>query len=240
MTNSNGAPRSPGTDSLARSTIGAKVVMAVTGAVWLGWLIAHMLGNLGVFAGRDTFNAYAALLQTSGLVLWGMRLTMLAALVAHVGAAMRLSALNLAARPHQYARKQHLRASFAGRFMLVSGLLVLAFVVYHLLHFTLGVTHPDHFNVVDAQGRHDAYGMLVRGFQTPLVAAIYLVALAALSLHLSHAITSMLNTFGITTDGHPFFSRVGPAIATILILGNVAIVLGVSRDLQPDPGVISR
>ncbi|TPV95287.1 MAG: succinate dehydrogenase cytochrome b subunit [Myxococcales bacterium FL481] len=239
MTNASGALAPNRASSLFRSTIGAKVLMAVTGGIWVGWLVLHMLGNLQVFAGRETFNAYAALLKGMPGLLWGLRIVMLAAFVTHVALAVSLSNRNRDARPHAYVRKRESRTTPAGRFMLLSGLGTLAFIVYHLLHFTLGVTNPDHFQMVDAQGRHDAYGMLVRGFQTPAIAAAYLVAMAALSMHLSHAITSMLNTLGITTDAKPRLAMIGPVVTTILIVGNLVIVLGVWLNLQPDPGVIS-
>ena len=239
MTNASGAVAPSRGSSLFRSTIGLKLLMAITGGIWVAWLLMHMLGNLQVFAGRETFNTYAALLKGMPVVLWGLRIGTLLAFVVHVAAAISLSSRNREARPHAYVRKRERRTTAAGRFMLLSGLAMLAFVVYHLLHFTLGVIKPEHFNIVDAQGRHDAYGMLVRGFQTPIIAASYLVAMALLSMHLSHAITSMLNTFGITTEANPRLALIGPLITTVLIVGNIAIVLGVWLNMQPDPGVIS-
>lgn len=238
MTNASGAA-ALNRASFFRSTIGAKVLMAVTGGIWVGWLVLHMLGNLQVFAGRDTFNMYAAMLKGTPGLLWGMRITMLAAFVTHVVLAISLSNRNRDARPHAYVRKKEIRTTSAGRFMALSGLGMLAFVVYHLLHFTVGITNPDHFNMVDAQGRHDAYGMLVRGFQTPVIAFAYLVAMAALSMHLSHAINSMLNTLGITTENKPRLALLGPILTLVLIAGNIGIVVGVWLGLQPDPGVIS-
>ena len=124
------------------SSISTKTVMALTGLGLLGFVIAHMLGNLQVFAGREKLNAYAKTLQDLGPLLWVMRGGLLALFVTHVACALRVTMWNKAARPQPYVSAKPQRSTYAGRTMLMSGLIVTAFVVYHLLHLTLGVTHP--------------------------------------------------------------------------------------------------
>ena len=228
-----------------KSSIGAKWVMALTGLGLLGFVIAHMAGNLQVFAGRDKLNAYAEGLQKLGPILWAARLGLLAMFAIHVVTALRVASANKAARPVPYATLQPQVTSYAARTMVMSGLIVLAFVVYHLAHFTFGWTNPDHFkaqemayavgSVADAtrgaQGaplhsymRHDVYEMVVRGFQVWWISALYVIAQAVLCLHISHGASSALQTLGVT---HPALEclkdKLGPAVAILIFLGNTSI-----------------
>ena len=225
-----------------KSSIGAKWVMALTGLGLVGFVIAHMIGNLQVFAGPDKLNHYAETLQNLGPILWAMRLGLLAIFGLHVWTAFRLSSANKAARPVPYATMEPQVTSYAARTMLWSGLIVLAFLLYHLAHFTLGWTNPDHFNLhekVATAGalpteRHDVYAMVVAGFQVGWIAALYVVAQILLCLHISHGASSALHTLGCT---HPALrglkAKLGPALATIIFLGNcsipVAILLGLVK-----------
>ena len=118
--------------------------MALSGLVIVGFVIGHMLGNLQIFLGQDALNAYAANLHAMPPLLWGTRIVVGLSIIAHVLSAIRLSLLNQAARPEGYARKAYVRATLGSRTMRLSALVLLAFVISHLLHFTLGVTHPDH------------------------------------------------------------------------------------------------
>ena len=148
------------------SSIGTKVVMAVTGLVLVGFVIAHMAGNLLMFAGKDAFNEYAATLQSLGGILWAARIILLGAVLLHIVSAIRLTRQNAEARPVAYRVVKPEVSSYATRTMRVSGFILLAFIVYHLLHFTAGVADPAIFKLKEAG---DVYDMVVKGFEQPLV-----------------------------------------------------------------------
>jgi succinate dehydrogenase / fumarate reductase cytochrome b subunit len=236
-----------------KSSIGAKWVMALTGIALLLFVIAHMLGNLQVFAGRDKLNSYAEGLQHLGPLLWAARLGLLAIFVIHVVTALRVANANKAARPVPYATLEPQVTSYAARTMLMSGLIVLAFVAYHLAHFTFGWTNPDHYKLQEtvmiggsvadatlgAQGtphheylRHDVYEMVVRGFKEWWISALYVVAQALLCLHISHGASSALQTLGVT---HPALKclkdKLGPAIALVIFVGNCSIPVAILLEL---------
>jgi succinate dehydrogenase / fumarate reductase cytochrome b subunit len=227
---------SAGPRRLFDTVLGLKLLMAITGLVWVGFLVGHLAGNALVFLGRDAINAYAYKLKSSGPLLWGARGVLLLAFVTHVWAAMQLTSRNRAARPRGYGKGlRSQRTGAAAKLMLLSGMVVLTFLVFHLAHFTLGLTNPDHFALRDASGHHDVYGMVVLGFQTPWLAAIYLVGVALLAAHLSHAIGSLLRTLGFDLDSQRNLALVGPALAAIIVIGKLAIVLGVAAGFVPDP-----
>ena len=213
----------------ARSSIGAKQIMAVTGLGMVLFAIVHMLGHLGMFSGREAYNSYAAFLQGLGGIKWALRGGLLLILVLHVASAIMLVRENAAARPQKYAVLKYRRTSFAARTMALSGLVTLAFIIYHLMHFTFGWLQPDYFHVPDAKGRPDAYGMFVMGFRNIPILISYLVAVALLCLHLAHGASSWLQTLGWK---HPKYDRVldkiGPVLAAILIVGYFAPPLAVA------------
>jgi succinate dehydrogenase / fumarate reductase, cytochrome b subunit len=228
-----------------KSSIGAKWVMAASGLGLLLFVIAHMIGNLQIFLGRDKLNHYAETIQAMGVLLWIARFGLLALLVIHVATAFKLTAVNRAARPVAYTTAERRVTSYAARTMLMSGLIVLAFVAYHLAHFTFGWTDPKAFALEEtwvrnegpltgaaafgsSYERHDVYGMVVAGFQDPLVSILYVIAQALLAMHIWHGASSMLQTFGVT---HPAVQvakgSLGKALATLIFLGNVSIPLAV-------------
>jgi succinate dehydrogenase / fumarate reductase cytochrome b subunit len=213
-----------------KSSLGRKMVVAVTGLMLIGFVIAHMLGNLQLFAGPEVLNAYAAKLQSLGPILWGMRLGLLGVFVVHVGLALKLASENQAARPQGYVGAVgKVQSSTASRTMVLTGAMVLAFVAYHLAHFTLGVAHPSHSDVgVDALGQHDVYAMVVAGFSSPLVSTLYLIAMALLALHLHHGVASTLRTLGFENPRWTPTLRKGAAgLAWIIFLGNASMPLAV-------------
>lgn len=251
------AKRPGGPGRLMNSTIGAKIVMAVTGVLLVGYLVVHMLGNLQVYLGADTMNRYGQTLKGTLPLLWGARITMLVSIVLHIAAALRLKKINTAARPIAYAAPRQYRVTtpFA-RWMLFSGVVVLAFIVYHLLHFTLGVAHAEHFHLyevfdVPSQAwvrsdnatlieslpphmiRHDVYSMFVRGFMNPIVAGAYVVAQLLLGMHLSHAVASMLDTLGLSkgTAERARNVALGRAVALVIVLGNLTFPIAVQAGL---------
>lgn len=212
----------------AKSSIGAKLLMAVTGAVLFGFVLVHMVGNLQVYMGQDVYNGYAAFLKSVPELLWPARIVLLSSVVLHIVSGLRLAAINRAARPVAYHYKKYTKASFNSRFALVSGLVVLSFIIYHLLHFTLGKTDPMHYHLLDDKGRHDVYSMFIYGFQNVYVTAAYVVSMVLLGLHLSHGVSSLFQTLGVN---HPrlngLINNLGPIFATIVVLGNVSMPIAV-------------
>ena len=209
---------SPG---LLASTIAKKVVMALTGAVLTGFVLAHMAGNLLLYKGPEALNQYAELLQSNPLLLWGARAFLLLSVGLHIWAAFALSSLNNAARPVAYRKTWYENSTYASRTMRWGGPLLLLFIVYHLLHFTVGSAHPSFV-------RGDVYQNVVAGFQNPLVAFFYALSMVALALHLFHGITSMLQTLGLS---HPRYNALrflaGAGYAAVVTAGNLSFPLAV-------------
>lgn len=218
-----------------RSSLGRKMIVALTGLALIGFVLGHMAGNLQVFLGRDALNAYAKSLQDLGGLLWVVRGGLLAVFVAHVVVALKLNAENRAARPTGYAHGGVVQASPGVRTMVLTGLTVLAFVAYHLAHFTFGAVHADHYGVpADALGRHDVFGMVVAGFSDPLVAGLYLVAIALLAVHLSHGFQSVFQTLGLTGARYESLIKcAGRGLAVLVFLGNASIPLAIFLGLGP-------
>lgn len=215
-----------------KSSIGAKIVMGVTGLILVGFVIMHMLGNLQVFLGPDALNGYAKSLHDLGPLLWVARLVLLGAVVLHLASGLRLASLNSAARPVAYAHETTVTATFSSRYMRMSGIVVLAFLVYHLAHFTLGLTHPEHKAMEDAMGRPDVYSMVILGFRQPIVAVSYIVAMVLLWFHLNHGASSLFKSLGLR---HPNYNsmldKVGPAVATVVVGGNIAMPVAILAGL---------
>ena len=205
------------------TSIGRKLVVAVTGAMLLGFLFAHMLGNMALFQGPESLNAYAAWLQGHPLV-WAARTGLLGIFGVHVVTTISLALESSAARPTAYTRKEAIAATLSSRYIVVTGLLTLFFVVFHLLHFTFGVVQPEHYRYVDESGRHDVFAMIVYGFQNVWVSTSYIVAMAVLGFHLNHGIASLFQTFGINHESYNTMIRVSArGLVAILVLGNVSI-----------------
>jgi succinate dehydrogenase / fumarate reductase cytochrome b subunit len=179
-----------------RSTIGAKVLMAITGVVMFGYLVGHVTGNWLIFAGREKINNYSAFLHHATMLLWGTRIVLLASVVVHLWATARFLALRNEARPVGYAVKVPHGSTWAGRTMFWSGPVILLFIIYHILHLTTGSVHPS-FHVNPETHQVDVYQNLVDGFQKPLASGIYIVGMLAIGLHLSHGLWSMLQTVGV-------------------------------------------
>jgi succinate dehydrogenase / fumarate reductase, cytochrome b subunit len=214
------------------STLGKKYLMAVTGLALFVFVIAHMIGNLQIFLGREPLNAYAVFLKSKPALLWGARLGLLAVTALHIVSAVQLVRRNRAARPVKYAVGKPPISTIANRTLILSGLIILAFIIYHLLHFTLGVTNPEDFALRDPLNQHDVYGMVVAGFSNPLVSAFYIAAMALLCLHLSHGVSSMFQSLGIRNNVYDrSFDRFAKTAAAIIFIGNSAIPVAVLAGL---------
>jgi succinate dehydrogenase / fumarate reductase cytochrome b subunit len=210
------------------STVGKKVVMAVSGLVLVAYLITHVLANLLVFQGPTQINAYSAFLHGTGGALWAARLVLLAAAVVHVVAAVQLAARRGSARPVGYAAGRDPQVStLASRTIRWGGALILVFLVYHILHFTTGTVHPD---FVEA----DPYHNVIAGFRSPLVVAFYLVAMAAVGLHLYHGVWSSGRTLGVTPPSpRPLTRQVALVLAAFIWLGFTVIPIAVYAGAIP-------
>ncbi|HEX4808961.1 MAG TPA: succinate dehydrogenase cytochrome b subunit [Bryobacteraceae bacterium] len=204
------------------STNGKKVVMAVTGAIMFLFIIGHLVGNLQVFEGPDKFNAYGRFLRVEPLVLWAVRLTLIAALTLHIVASVQLALRNARARPAGYAKKQSIGSSYASRTMYWSGPIILAFLIYHLLHLTFGAIQPESFH------EGDVYGNLVAGFQVPYISAWYIFSLILLGFHLRHGVWSMFQSVGFNHPRHtPVLKGAASIFAWVITLGFISIPVAV-------------
>ena len=209
-----------------QSSLGKKAVMAVTGLILVAYLITHVLANLLVFSGPERINRYAQLLHSSGAALWGARLILLAALILHIIAATQLAIRSRAARPEPYAGGRDPQVStFAARTIRWGGALILLFLIYHILHFTTGAAHPD---FVELNPHHN----VSTGFRNPLVAAVYLLAMLAVGLHLYHGVWSSGRSLGLSQPSpRPLHRRVALVLAVFVWLGFTAIVIAGSLGL---------
>jgi succinate dehydrogenase / fumarate reductase cytochrome b subunit len=218
-----------------RSSIGAKHVMAVTGLVLFAFAIVHMLGHLQMFGGQDLYNRYAHFLQDLWEVKWPVRAILLGCLIVHAVLAIGLVARNRAARPVGYARYRPVVSSPVGRAMAWTGLVVFAFLAFHILHFTLGQVQPGYFHVMDPKDRWDAYSMFVHGFQSPAIYVVYLLGIALLAMHLGHGAVSWLQSLGLRHPKYPL-DRLGPWLAAGLFVGYMVPPTAVLVGLIALPG----
>lgn len=208
---------------LFSTSIGRKLVLAVTGLMLIGFLLVHMLGNMTVFQGPEALNAYAAWLQGHPS-LWVLRGGLLLVFAIHVTVAIKLALENREARHVGYSASRVFQTSWASRYMVVSGLFVIFFVVYHLLHFTFGVVGADAYGAVDASGRHDVFSMVVNGFRNPWICASYVVAMFLVGLHLFHGASSLFQTVGINHESYNGSIRVvSLTLVAIFVIGNCSI-----------------
>jgi succinate dehydrogenase / fumarate reductase cytochrome b subunit len=207
-----------------QSSIGKKYIVAVTALLLILYVLGHLLGNLQIYMGQDRINAYAKFLHDLGPILWVVRVILIAAFVTHIVATIQLAQANRLAKPQKYAVAGYQRSTMASRTMIVSGLIVLCFVIYHLLQFTLQVTDPKSREVHDSIGRHDVYRMLILGFRHPLVSLFYVVGLFLLTYHLSHGFASVVQTLGINNRKIAnFVSFDGQTLAWVVFAGYVSI-----------------
>lgn len=208
---------------LPKSSVGRQVLMAVSGVFLLLFVVGHLLGNLTVFAGPEEINSYAEKLHSLGPFLWAERLFMLAMLVIHISFGIVLTLENRTSKPEKYAIKKMLRATFAGQSMIWTGLLLLAFIIFHLLQFTFHVA-PGVLESTDSQGRFDVFAMMVDGFRSVPMVIGYIFAMVILFLHLSHGTQSFVQTLGWNNERTLLrFERAGKWLAWLLMIGYSAI-----------------
>jgi succinate dehydrogenase / fumarate reductase, cytochrome b subunit len=231
------------------SSVGAKITVAFTGLGLVAFTIFHLIGNLKVFSGPDSVNAYAHFLKHDlGLLLWLARAGLLAIFVLHLVLAIRLTLRSRAARPVGYAYPGSVQATATSRTMIWSGAVVGLFVVFHLAHFTFAWVHgtevqnprtgqwewTNYLDLRDAKDRHDVYSMMVAGFTTPWLCVLYIVAQVVLFFHLLHGVQSSFQTLGLKNGRFRQAIRLlGFTTAAVILVGNLAIVIGVWAGLTP-------
>ena len=208
-----------------KSSIGLKLAMALTGVFLVGFLFAHLSGNLLFFGGPSALNAYALMLHEHPAVLWGLRLGLIAAAVVHIWSALELTERNKRARPMAYSLKKVRQASFVSRSMVLSGVVILSFVLYHLAHFTFKWTHAKEFSALNPS---DVHQMIMLSFSSPLVSLFYILSVCTVMLHLNHGISSIFRTLGLTSKkNHSLFRNLGLGVSLILTIGFCSIPLSV-------------
>ena len=218
------------------SSVGAKTLMAVTGLLLVIWILGHLVGNLLIFGGPDATNNYAHGLKSLGVLLWVERFGLLAIFLVHVLVALRTKLWDRESRPVRYQVEASRAASFASRTMLVTGLIILAFVLYHLAHFTLGWILPTEFAKPVAGSDDplmlDVYSMVGAGFSHPGVSILYGAAMVVLGIHVSHGISSLFQHLGLWGErfapwirGAGYFLAV--VIAVLFIVIPAAVLLGI-------------
>ena len=203
------------------STIGKKVIMAVSGLILFLFVLGHMLGNLQVFEGPEQFNRYAQLLRILPEALWGVRFVLLAMVVLHIVTAVQLALRKKKARPIGYEVKKNTISSYASRTMYWSGPIVLAFIIYHLLDLTFGAANP---NFIEG----DVYHNVIASFSNPIVTVWYILSMLLLAVHLRHGAWSMFQTLGVSHPRHNKILKQGAVVfAVVIFVGFIAVPVGV-------------
>jgi succinate dehydrogenase / fumarate reductase cytochrome b subunit len=219
-----------------RSSIGAKVTMAITGVLLFAFVVVHLLGNLQLFLGPQAMADYARFLHEREALLWVARIGLLAVFALHIATGLRLALQNRRARPVPYVREATVQATFASRSMVLSGVTLLAFVVYHLLHFTFGAVHgADHARRALGFGGYDVYAMVTASFAHPAIAIAYAAAQLVLFLHLRHGLQSFAQTLGFNHGRWtPLVQLLSVWIAAVIAGLNVLLALSVQlRLIEP-------
>jgi len=214
------------------SSIGKKLLVAVTGLVLVIFVLGHLAGNLLIFAGPDAINEYGNMLHTMGHggMVWVVRFGLLAAIVLHIVATVQLTIENRAARKEAYGKEATRVASPASRTMIYSGLTVLAFLIYHLLHFTVraGNDYDSYRTMLNGVEVHDVYRMVIAGFSWAPAAMFYIIAMVFLYGHLSHGVSSIFQTLGLATNRTwPLIQKFGQGFALLILIGNCSIPIAI-------------
>jgi succinate dehydrogenase / fumarate reductase, cytochrome b subunit len=205
-----------------QTTVFKKAIMAITGMILFLFVIGHMIGNLQIFLGRETLDAYGHFLHSVPELLWPVRIVLLAAVTLHIISTIQLATVKNAARPVQYVKKNDSHSSYASRTMYWSGPIVAAFIVYHILHLTLGVAQPS----VYVQGA--VYDNVVHGFQNYAISGFYILSMALLCTHLYHGAWSMFQSVGINHPRYtPMLRKFAALMAIVIFIGNVSIPVSV-------------
>ena len=206
------------------SNIGLKIVMALTGLGMLGFLVVHLVGNLQIFWEPEIINDYAEALHSHPTVLWPLRLGLIGMILSHIHAAVTLTSRSMAARPEGYKKLKRSKRAELG--MRLSGVIVLGFIIFHLLHMTTGNLHSDYI-------AGDVYHNVTTAFANPLIAIVYMVCNLLLGVHLFHGLWSMFRTLGVASPRYDRLARAGATVLTLTIVGgNVFMPLAILAGLN--------
>jgi succinate dehydrogenase / fumarate reductase cytochrome b subunit len=217
-----------------RSSIGKKWIVALTGLVLVAYVLGHLAGNLQIFLPDKgaRINAYGAFLHSLGPLLWAIRAFLIACFVIHIVVTIQLAIENRRARPQRYEAPRYRKADWAGRSMVMSGLIVLCFVIFHILDFTTFTVSPQFAHLTqtlpDGAERHNVYAMVVTGFHRPLASCFYILGMILLCMHLSHGFGSFVQTLGLNSRRiEPWLINGGRALAVVVCLGYISIPIAV-------------
>src|SRR5262245_20314933 len=201
------------------------MIVAVTGVILILFVIGHLVGNLQIFLGPEWINGYSQHLHDLGPFLWLIRGFLIIVVVAHIYYTIRLAIENRRARPTAYRRREIVKATLASRTMVMSGLILLTFIIYHLLHFTFRTTDPRFPSLpMDPLGHYDVYSMIILGFQNPVVSGFYILGMFLLALHLSHGFSSFFQSLGLNDKKlAPRLTLAGRIFAWLLFVGYSSI-----------------
>lgn len=211
-----------------RSSVGRKVIMALTGAALFSFAFVHMLGNLQIFWGQEPVNHYAHFLKSNAEIIWPARYGLLGCVLVHIVTSLSLKLENRRARDQQYAVSKPLSASLASRTMLWTGSIFLTYVVFHLLHLTLGVGNPEYMTWHDHEGRHDVYRMMVAAFSNAWTCMFYIIGTGAVCFHLSHGASAMFQSLGLKNPAYAErITNLAKLVAFLLFLGYASVPLAI-------------
>jgi succinate dehydrogenase / fumarate reductase cytochrome b subunit len=206
-----------------QTTVGKKAVMAVTGVILFGFVVGHLIGNLQIFLPPEKINHYSNTLKSLPALVWGARIILLLAVGLHIWSSFQLWLLQRAARPVSYVKKANLNSTYASRTMLWSGPILLAFVIFHLLHLTFGAVHPG--GPFDEQ---NVYNNIVLGFQFWPLSLFYIIAMIMLCYHLYHGLWSVFQSLGFSHPVYtPWLLLFAKIVAIVIGAGNISIPIAV-------------
>jgi len=221
-----------------RSTILTKIVMAVSGIIWVGFALGHLSGHFLLFAGQESYNAYSQGLKDLGPLLWLARIVLIISFLIHTFSGIMLISRNKEARPIGYKKKKPILSTPQSRMMALSGIILFTFMVYHLAHYTFRIGLPNlSYIMKDGREVYDVYTMVVDSFHNVFIAVVYVIFMMFLGLHLSHAISSIFQTLGLN---HPNYNKLiqklGPALAALITIGYIAIPVSVMLGIIHNAG----
>jgi succinate dehydrogenase / fumarate reductase, cytochrome b subunit len=206
-----------------QTTVGKKAIMAVTGFILFGFVVVHLLGNLQIYVSAAKLDHYSAMLKSMPSLLWGARIALLVSVFLHIWASFQLWSLQRSARPIGYVKKANLHSTYASRTMKWSGPILLAFIIFHLLHFTFGTVHPG-----GPFDEHNVYNNVVTGFQVWPVSLFYIIAMVMLCYHLYHGLWSMFQSLGFSHPVYtPWLQISAKVVAVLIAVGNISIPVAV-------------
>jgi succinate dehydrogenase / fumarate reductase, cytochrome b subunit len=212
--------------SYITSSVAKKYIMALTGIPLMLFIFGHMLGNLQIFIGADALNNYAATLQGLGGFLWVIRITLFALFITHAILSSILYVENKIARPVSYHKPATVVATLTSRTMIITGLIVVCFLVFHIFHYTVQSVDPSFKHLFDSQGRHDVYTMLIQGFSNSSITSIYLLGVVLLGAHIHHAASSALQSLGLMNHKYAkVLNIIGPIMGIIVAVGYAVVPL---------------